>query len=158
MKSVEHEALRAQLTLAAAGVLDERELRAVLEHSAGCESCRCELDIWRSYASGLHQLPQPAIPASLVRRTQLRVLQDRESALERRNYALLMGALVVFSWATSFAAWLVARSVVDVSFEVYGINLVSPFPWVLLSSILTWVTAGSAAMLLASHRNTRRFQ
>jgi len=158
MTSVEHDTLRAQFPLAAAGVLDERELRAVLEHSAGCESCRCELDIWRSYASGLHQLPQPAIPASLVRRTQLLVLQDRESAIERRNYALLMGALVVFSWATSLAAWLVARSVADVSFEVYGINLVGPVPWVLLSSILTWVTAGSAAMLLASHRDTRRFQ
>jgi len=158
MKPVEHEALRAQLPLAAAGALEDRELSAVLDHSAGCESCRRELDLWRSYASGLHQLPQPSIPPGLVRRTQLRVLQDRESALERRNYALLLGALVLFSWATNFAAWFVARSVVDVSLEVYGINLVGPVPWVLLSSILTWVTAGSAAMVLASHRHTRRFQ
>jgi hypothetical protein len=158
MKPVGHEAMRAQLALAAAGALHEHELSAVLAHTAECESCRRELDLWRSYANGLRQLPQPAIPADLVRRTQMRVLQDRESALERRHYTLMLGALLVFSWATSFAAWYVARSVVGVSVEVYGINLVGAGPWILFSSILTWVTAGSAAMVLASHRHTRRFQ
>lgn len=157
MKRAGHEAVRTQLALAAAGALQEHELSAVLAHATECELCRRELDIWRSYANGLRQLPQPAIPADLVRRTQMRVLQDRESALERRHYALMLGALVLFSWATSFAAWFVARSVVGVSLEVYGIDLVGPVPWILLSSILTWVTAGSAAMVLAKHRHTRRF-
>jgi hypothetical protein len=84
------------------------------------------------------------------------VLQDRESSLERRNYALMVGALVLLSWATSFSAWFVARSLVGVTLEIYGINLVGAVPWLLLSSILTWVTAGSAAVVLSSHRHTRR--
>jgi hypothetical protein len=156
MNAAEHETMRAQLPLAAAGALHEDELSAVLAHVAGCESCRRDLDVWGSYATGLRQLPQPTIPAHLLKRTQLRVLQDRESSLERRNYALMVGALVLLSWATSFSAWFVARSLVGVTLEIYGINLVGAVPWLLLSSILTWVTAGSAAVVLSSHRHTRR--
>jgi hypothetical protein len=156
MNQVEHEAMRAQLALAAAGALQEHEVRAVLEHTAGCESCRRELDVWRNYASGLRELPQPKFPAHLLRRTQLQVLRERERSLERRHHTLLVGALVLLSWATSFATWFVARSLVGVTLEVYGLNVVGAVPWILLSSILTWVTAGSAAVVLGNYRHTRR--
>jgi hypothetical protein len=156
MSALEHKAMRAQLALAAAGALGEHELSAVLQHAAGCESCRRELDVWGNYASGLRRLPQPTLPAHLLRRTQLRVLQEHETAVERKHYTLMVGALVLLSWATSFAAWFVARSLVGVTLEVFGINLVGAVPWVLLSSILTWVTAGSAAVVLGNHRQTRR--
>ena len=156
MKNAEHETMRAQLPLAAAGALNEQELSAVLAHATVCDSCRRDLDVWGSYATGLRRLPQPTVPVHLLKRTQLRVLQDRESSLERRNYALMVGALVFLSWASSFAAWFVTRSLVGVTLEVYGINLVGAVPWLLLSSILTWVTAGTAAVALNSHRHTRR--
>jgi len=156
MNPVEHEAMRAQLALAAAGTLQENQLSAVLQHTAGCELCRRELDMWGTYARGLRQLPQPAIPVHLLKRTQLRVLQERESSLERRHYTLMLGAFVVLSWATSVAAWHVARSLVGVRLEVFGINLVGAVPWVLLSSVITWVTAGSAAVALSNNRQTRR--
>jgi hypothetical protein len=84
------------------------------------------------------------------------VLQDRENALDRRHHTLLVGAFVLLSWATSFAAWFVARSLVGVTLEVYGINLVAAMPWILLSSVVTWVTAGSAAVVLGNHRHSRR--
>jgi hypothetical protein len=156
MNPVEHEAMRSQLALAAAGALQEDQLSAVLQHTAGCESCRRELDIWGSYARGLRQLPQPAIPVHLLKRTHLRVLQEREKSLERRQYTLMAGALVVLSWVTSFTAWFVARSLVGVTVEVFGINLVGAVPWVVLSFIVTWVTAGSAAVVLSNNRQTRR--
>src|SRR5262245_18993176 len=156
MNPVDHEAMRTQLPLAAAGALHEDDLSAVLEHTAGCESCRRELDLWGSYARGLRQLPQPTIPAHLLRRTQVRVLQYQESSREKRQYILMVGAFVLLSWTASIAAWLVTRSLVGVTLEVYGINLVGAVPWILLSSILIWVTTGSAAVVLSNHRHTRR--
>jgi Putative zinc-finger len=156
VRSIRHESARVQLPLAAAGVLSEDELGAVLEHTATCESCRLELEVWGSYAKGLRQLPQPTISAHLLHRIQRRVLQERESSLERRHDALMVGTLVVLSWATSFAAWFAARSLMGVTLEVFGIDLVGPVPWILLSSVLTWVTAGSAAVVLVNRRDTRR--
>ena len=156
MNPAEHESMRAQLPLAAAGALLEHEWIAVLEHTAGCESCHRELEMWGSYATGLRHLPQPTIPAHLLGRTQRRVLQERESSLEQRHYGLMVVALVLLSWATSFAAWFVTRSLVGVSLEVFGVHLVGAVPWVLFSSILTWVTAVSAAVVLSNHRHTRR--
>jgi len=156
MSKMAHESVRTQLPLAAAGALAQKELGVVLEHAAGCESCRSELEVWGSYAKGLRQLPQPMLPAHLLQRTQMRVVQERENSLERRHDALMLGALVALSWATSFAAWFAARSLVGVTLEVFGINLVGAVPWVLFSSILTWVTAGSAAVVLINRRHTRR--
>jgi hypothetical protein len=156
MSKMGHESVRDQLPLAAAGALAQAELRAVLDHTARCESCRRELEVWGSYAKGLRQLPQPTMPAHLLQRTQMRVLQEQEKSLERRHYSLMLGALVVLSWSTSFAAWFVTRSLVGVTLEVFGINLVGAGPWILLSSILTWVTAGSAAVVLVNRRHARR--
>ena len=82
MTPMEHESMRAQLPLAAAGALGERDAGAVLAHTAGCDSCRRELEVWGSYANGMRQLPQPVIPADLVRRrkvTPTELLADVEA-------------------------------------------------------------------------------
>src|SRR5262245_3371376 len=101
MNSVDHEAMRTQLPVAAAGAVNGDELTAALAHTAGCESCRRELYLWGSYARGLRQLPQLTIPAHLLRRTQVRVLQYQESSREKRQYILMVGAFVLLSWTAS---------------------------------------------------------
>ena len=153
-----HEFVRSQLPLAAAGALSHEELRVVTDHASACESCRRELEVWGLYGKGLQQLPQPVIPADLFARTHRSVLRDRAESLERRRNAWMLCALAVFSWVTSFGFWIVVRALTGGTLEVLGANLVDAGPWILFSSILTWITAGVAAATLGSQRYTRRFQ
>jgi len=153
-----HEWVRAQLPLAAAGALSSAELSEVMQHCSRCESCRRELEAWGSYAKGLRELPQPVFPADLLARTQRRVLENREQALERRRNGLILGALAVFSWITNFGFWIVVRTLTGGTFELWGTNVVDAGPWLLVSTMLTWLTAGVAGVTLGSHRHTRRFQ
>jgi hypothetical protein len=152
-----HEWIRAQLPLAAAGALGSDELSELLQHAGKCELCRRELELWGSYARGLRELPQPVIPADLISRTHRAVLKDRAETLDRRTNGLMLGALAVFSWVISFAFWIVVRAVTGGTWELLGTNVVAAGPWLLFSSMLTWITAGVAAVTLGSQRQARRF-
>jgi hypothetical protein len=152
-----HELLQAQLPLAAAGALSSDELSRLLQHAGKCESCRRELEVWGFYARGLQQLPQPVIPADLISRTHRAVLKNRTEAIERRTNGLMLGALAVFSWVISFAFWIVVRALTGGTWELLGTNIVDAGPWLLFSSMLTWITAGVAAVTLGSQRQARRF-
>ena len=154
----DHDQIRSLLPLAAAGALSPDELKAVMEHAAVCESCRREWDVWGSYATGLRQLPQPALPKDLFARTYRRVLQERSDSLERRQNGWMIGALGLLSWVSSFVAWIAMRAWTGGTLDVFGTNLVDIGPWFLISTLLTWITAGSAAVALGNQRHTRRFQ
>jgi hypothetical protein len=151
-----HETNRAKLALAAAGALSNEELLEVEQHARECQICRRELEVWGVYTRGLGQLPQPTLPVGLVARTQARVLRERADAADRRRSGLMLGALAVFSWATSFAVWSVARAVTGGVLEVFGMNLVSAWPWFLVSSMTASITAAAVAATL-SRRGERRF-
>ena len=152
----QHAWVRSQLPLAAAGTLGSDELSKLLHHAGKCESCRRELELWGSYATGLRQLPQPVIPADLIFRTHRAVLKSRAEAIDRRTNGLMLCALAVFSWVISFAFWIVVRAVTGGTWELLGTNIVAAGPWLLFSSMLTWSTAGVAAVAL-SQRQARRF-
>lgn len=154
----DHDRLREQIALAAAGALSQVELKTLMEHAAGCEACRRELELWGSYAGGLRQLPQPSIPGDLFARTYRRVLEERAATVERRHNTWMIGALGLLSWVSSFVTWIVVRALTGGTVEVLGTNLVEAGPWILLSTLLTWITAGSAAVALGSQRHTRRIQ
>jgi hypothetical protein len=151
-----HEQNAARVALAAAGVLSPEELREVEQHARECPACRRELEVWGVYARGLGQLPKPELSPGLVARTQARVLRERSAAAERRQSNVLFGALAAFSWANCLVMWLVVRAVTGGSLEVFGWNLVSAVPWLLLSSLPGWLTAGVVAAAIA-RQSERRF-
>ena len=154
----EHESIRASLALAAAGALSPEELRQVDQHVQGCDACRRELDTWGIYTVGLSQLSQPALPQDLVERTQARIRQKYANAAEQRRHALMFGALAVFSWAVSIAVWALARVITRGSLPLLDMNLVSAGPWLVCSSVLAWITAATAAVVLSHQQRQQRNQ
>ena len=152
----EHDSIREMLALAAAGALDAQDLRRVEQHARECTDCRKELDRWALYAQSLRQLPQPAVPADLILRTQAGILREREEAASRRRNSLMLAALAVFSWVISLAFWALARTLTGGELDVFGTNWVSIGPWFFASSVLTWITAGTAAVTLGHRREIRR--
>ena len=152
----EHESIRAMLALAAAGVLGPDEVRRVEQHGRTCELCRKDLETWSAYAQGLQRLPQPSAPEGIVQRTQARILQERAAAAGRRRHELFLAALAIFGWAAGWSLWILARAATGGSLNVLGANLVSGLTWSLASTMLVWMTAGTAAVVLR-RREMRRF-
>jgi hypothetical protein len=150
-----HESIRTKLALAAADALGDDERRQVEQHSRECEACRRELEVWGLYAQGLHQLPQPVLPPDLVARTQARILRQENPMHERRN-GVMFCALTGYSWVIAFSVWLVARALTGGTWEVFGTNLVALGPWMFTSWVLTWITAGVAAVTLGNRYQARR--
>jgi hypothetical protein len=153
----EHELVRAMLALAAAGALGPVEVRRVEQHAQGCELCRRDLETWAVYAQGLRKLPQPSAPEGLVQRTQVRIVQERAEAAGRRRHELFLAALAIFGWAAGWAFWTLARAVTGGNLNLFGANLVSGLTWSLVSTVLVWMTAATAALLLGRRREMRRF-
>jgi len=152
----EHVSIQAKLALAAAGALGEDEARQVEQHARECESCRRELAAWGFYAQGLRQLPQPVLPPDLLARTRVRVMRDSPSAVGQPRNGFMFCALAAYSWVIAFAVWLVVRTLTGGTLDIFGTNLVAAGPWMLGSWIVTWITAGAAAVTLGSHRHARR--
>ena len=146
----EHESVRAMLALAAAGALDAADSTRVERHASACEECRRELKIWGLYAQGLQHLPQPSLPADLRLSTQRLILAG--AASPRRDH-LTLGALALFGWASSLSMWVLARVFTGGAVNVFGVNLVNGFTWLVTSSILAWVTAATAAAMLQTRRS-----
>ena len=126
---------RERLTLAASGALSPEDQRAVEEHVRSCEVCRGELEVLQMYAGSLASLPQPRLPAGLLERTQAALLAEERPA--EPPWVLL----VLLSWASGMAMWAVARGL---GFEWLG----SVWTWTMVSTLLTWSTAGAAALVL----------
>jgi len=152
----EHESIRVMLALAAAGALDPAESTRVERHANVCDDCRRELETWSRYAYGLRELPQPSAPPDLMERTRTRLLQERAVAEGRRWNGLMLGVLVVFGWATGLTLWILVRVFTGAVLTVFGANLVSGLTWSLVSVVLSWMTAATAALMLGKSRQMRR--
>jgi hypothetical protein len=151
----EHESMREKLALAAAGSLDLEEMREVQRHASACDACRRELERWSIYTQGLRRLPQPAIPAGLLERTQARILQQHAVTAGRASYGLILGGLAGFGWATSIAFWILADIVADGVLNQTA-SVFNPVAWSLATTLLVWITAGTAAVALTHRRFVRR--
>ncbi len=145
----EHESIQAMLALAVADALDPGELRRVEQHAESCENCRRELHTWGFYARGLSGLPQPAAPEGLMERTRARTIKQREVSASRRRHNVMLAALVVFGWAASLTTWTLVRVLAGGTLHVLGANLVNGVTWSLLSTVFVWMTAATAAVMLA---------
>lgn len=157
----EHERVRAILALAAAGALDPEESMRVERHANACQECRRELDVWRTYAQGLRHLPQPQAPAYLMERTRSLILdqraaEDRAVAAGQRWNELMLGALAVFGWAAGLTFWILARIFTGGFLSILGANLVSGLTWFMLSTVVVWMTAATAVVMLGRGQEIRR--
>ena len=153
----EHESVRAMLALAASGTLGPEEQRRVDQHARECEQCRRDLETWAAYAQGLRRLPQPSAPEGLVQRTQARILQERAHAADRGRSEWLLAALAIFGWGSGWAFWTLARAITGGSLNVFGANVMNGLTWSLASTVLVWMTAATAALMLGRRREMRRY-
>jgi len=152
-----HDAIQPMLPLYAAGALDEAEGGRVAEHVRTCEMCRRELADWNLYLQALPEMPPFQAPAGLVEHTRARMIeQSRASAAARRSEAVLLGALTVFGWIVSVAAWTLVRVLARGSLQVFGANLAAGMNWYLVSTAMVWMTAAAAAAVLAKQIEARR--
>ena len=151
-----HESIRAKLALAASGALGQEEWLQVEQHTRECQACRRELELWTLYARELRHLPQPVFPQDLLARTQARVLHANESRVEGRRNSWMVFGLVGYSWVVAISVWMVVRALTGGTLEVFGTNWVAAGPWILTSSLLSWITAGAAAVTLVTRHPARR--
>lgn len=155
MKEIDHEVSRRLLSLAAAGGLDPRDLRAVEQHAAACPECRRELSVLRLYADGLQNMPQPLVPSGLLQRTVARVIREQETRAERLRQNWTLGRLTAFSWAFEAGFWLLAHTVAAGELKIFGADLTGLMPWSLASALLTWTTAGVMVLFLGKRKSLR---
>jgi anti-sigma factor RsiW len=136
-----HDELKELLPLAAAGALDDEDAAAVGRHIADCVVCGEEFKRWQAMVTHLATLPSPAVPVWLAQKSLQRVRQEREAIEQRRWNDQVLAFLIAFSWVMSLASWPVVNLVARIGL----------LPWLALSLVLSWITAGSAALILRSH-------
>ncbi|HWE50943.1 MAG TPA: zf-HC2 domain-containing protein [Bryobacteraceae bacterium] len=150
-----HESIHPLLPQAVAGVLAEEALATVERHADACPVCRREMELLRIYARGLQELPQPVVPARLMRMTKARLVRAQEIKAERGRKALTLALLLVFSWISALMSWLVVRTFTG-GVSLFGMNLIAVGTWSGISAVLTWTTAGVAAVVMGKRRELVR--
>jgi anti-sigma factor RsiW len=152
----EHETVRDLLALAAAGVLDPKDQSRLERHIRECSACQREMETLKAYASGLHRMPQPEVPAYLAERTQILVLREAEKRAERRRNGLVLGVLSLLGWSFSLALWFLLRLSMGGAIVVMHTNVLRLDLWALIWSLLVWASGATAAVVLARRRRERR--
>src|SRR5439155_13142383 len=117
---------------------------------------RQKLDNLSCYTGVMRHLPQPFAPAGLVERTKARILREYAPSVPYQRNELIFGALALFGWMTSLAAWVVLSALTGGVLNLAGVNLLDTLTWFAVSTVLAWVTAGAAAVILRSHGMSRR--
>ena len=140
------------LALAAAGVLEADEQSSKDDHLRDCESCRSELECWVRYAQAFRYLRPPALPKHLVERTRARILAERTAAADQRSEGLLLGALAAFAWIVGVTVWFLVRLFTVGATAVLEISITRVLIWGAGSTILVWLTAAVATLMLGSRR------
>ena len=143
-----HEHIRSLLPLASSGSLSREVMLSVEQHVRDCEQCLHELNSWGTYAMGLRKMPQPAVPAHLIARTQARILRERETSDAMKSRAILFAGLSLLSWVVNLLMWKLAQELTNGRFELLGMNLVAAGPWFLVSFLICGTTVVAAAISL----------
>ena len=151
-----HESFRELIVLAAAGVLDADDMRALQQHIRECAGCRVELDNWGAFNRSLNRLPQPITPTGLMERTHARILRAYGER-SRHNDWILVG-LVAFAWIVSLLFWIPAAIYVGDLFEIPAALNLNPVAWFVVATAAVWITAGTAAIVLGNRLSERSAQ
>ena len=145
----EHEQIRELLPLAAAGSLDADEQRRIEAHLRSCASCAAELETWRVLAGAIRRSPAPQLPANLLTRTRERLQREQATRSERRWSDAILAFLMLFGWTVSLVVWLMWRLMGGGSMVLAGVSFDSAVVWLGGTTLLAWLTAGAAAVVLA---------
>lgn len=152
----EHESIRELLALAAAGVLSTEEERRVRNHASACEQCAADLQAWGRLSQALERMPVPQGPPGLAERTCSRVLDELAAAAERRWDDAVLAFLTLFAWTVGLAGWAVVRLFNRGLLVVFDQEFTLTFTWLAGSTVLVWLTAGVAAVMLSHRRQGAR--
>ena len=150
----EHGEIQQLLPLAAAGALSAEEQRRVDNHTATCELCAAELSGWQTLTKTLEEAPPPAVPEGLLERTRNRVLMVRAARNEQRMSDVILAVLMLLGWTMTWVAWGFWRLMTGA--PLLEITLGSATVWIGGSTLLAWLTAGAAAVLLATRKEAIR--
>jgi anti-sigma factor RsiW len=152
----EHEKLREQLSLAAAGALGVDEEQRVLQHAATCAECAAELEQWRLLTGSLRRLPTPQPRGEVVERAIARAALRLNEEIEQRASRRVMIFLLAFAWILTLASWPVYRFAssdvlvwIDPRFNQAWMSFA-------VVTVFLWATGGIAAVLLAQRRHSER--
>jgi anti-sigma factor RsiW len=156
-KMNEHERIREQMSLAAAGALDASEERELTQHLASCAECSAEFERWRELGAGLRRLPTPQAPAAMVERTRAALVSITVQRREQRSTRRTMVWLVLFAWTTVLATWPVLRLISSDAATRLDMSFVKTLGVLIGITVFGWVAAGAAAVFLGlRHRQERR--
>ena len=152
----EHEKIREQLMLAAAGVLEESEQAEVNRHLAECKECSRELDGWTELAAGLRRLPTPRPRAGVVERARALMVRQLAAEAERRWDSKLVVCAVLFAWTLTLAGWPIARLLMSGAAAWLDVSV--RYAWLVYAAYTAvgWVTAGAALVILGVRYRTMR--
>ncbi len=149
----EHAAIREQLTLAAAGVLDNAGHRRVEDHLRHCPDCRAELALWQRLTGALEALPTPQAPLGLVERTRRQMERRAAAQAESKQKRVLLVWLTVFGWACTLLTWPLFQFLGGaLNLSTQGLNQV----WIGYL-VVSWMMSGVVTGLLGQrHRQEGR--
>jgi anti-sigma factor RsiW len=144
-----HQSIQASLPLAAAGELSHEEQFLVEEHLRSCPDCRSEFARLQQLIAAFHLLPDPRLPGYLMERTLRRVEQQTANSKERRWENVLVAGAITVGWLSNLAVWLFSGYVFGDDSRSWWLRLAA-------STVLSWSTAGVAAVLLSYQRRIER--
>jgi anti-sigma factor RsiW len=153
---MDHNKIRQMLPLAASDCLSDTELSELHQHLRECDACAVELEQWRGIGSGLRALPTPQAPVRLVERTQKLLRQELALRTGHRSQNWLLAAGLIVTWVLTLAAWPLVR-LASGEFLNWS-NLGFDRTWFGIAAYvgLGWLTAGVAAVLLATQQRRER--
>jgi len=154
--SDEHAEILDQLPFFVAGLVDADDEARIARHMATCPDCAGELERWQLISAGLRQLPTPQPSSALFERTRAMVADRLAAKAEQRQNHIVLLLLVLFSWAVTLVTWPVFRFATDGLLSFFDIRFHQIWLVFAIFSAFTWLTGGSAALLLSLRRQDER--
>ncbi len=151
-----HGEIRELLPLAAAGVLDAGEQRAVKEHVARCEACARELRLLEAVSFGVRLLPTPVAPGWLVNRTCERVRESLASERDSRESETALVFASLLAWTVSLSMWFLYKVFTGGMPALFNAGFTQISLYLGASTVLAWLTAAVAVVALGRVASQRR--
>jgi anti-sigma factor RsiW len=148
----DHTALRAQLTLAAVGALDDASQMEIERHLAVCPACAAEFARWQRMGVAIRRMPKPLAPAGLVERTRALLVERQVQEAEARANFRGLALVLAFVWAMTFLAWPLERQLAAGAASLFALDSARASLWVLAYTILGSIAGTTAAVVLGLNR------